>query len=47
MKHLIKNVAVVNEGKITFSDVLISNQRIEKIATSITKKLLKVLLKNY
>jgi dihydroorotase len=36
MKHLIKNVAVVNEGKITFSDVLISNQRIEKIATSIS-----------
>jgi dihydroorotase len=35
MKHLIKNVAVVNEGKIFFSDVLISNQRIEKIDTHI------------
>ena len=35
MKHLIKNIAVVNEGKIFFSDVLISNQRIEKIASSI------------
>jgi dihydroorotase len=36
MKHLIKNIAVVNEGKIFFSDVLISNQRIEKIASNIT-----------
>lgn len=35
MKHLIKNVAVVNEGKIFFSDVLISHQRIEKIDTHI------------
>ena len=36
MKHLIKNIAVVNEGKIFFSDVLINNQRIEKIASNIS-----------
>ena len=35
MKYLIKNIAVVNEGKTFYSDVLINNQRIEKIASSI------------
>lgn len=36
MKTLIKNVHVINEGKIFASDVLISNEYIEKIAPSIT-----------
>ena len=35
MKYLIKNIAVVNEGKIFYSDVLINNQHIEKIVNSI------------
>ncbi|MBE7173370.1 MAG: dihydroorotase [Williamsia sp.] len=34
-KHLIKNIAVVNEGRTVTSDVLIQNGRIEKIAPSI------------
>lgn len=33
---LIKNAQIVNEGKISVQDVLIKNQRIEKIATSIS-----------
>lgn len=35
MKTLIKNASIVNEGKIFSADVLISNERIEKIASSI------------
>jgi dihydroorotase len=34
-KYLFKNIQVVNEGKIQVADVLISNERIEKIANSI------------
>lgn len=34
-KHLIKNIAVVNEGRTVTADVLIQNGRIEKIAPSI------------
>lgn len=34
-KYLIKNIQVVNEGKIRASDVLISNGRIEKIESQI------------
>jgi len=34
--YLLKNIQVVNEGKIETSDVLIKNQRIEKIAGEIT-----------
>jgi dihydroorotase len=34
-KYLIKNTQVVNEGKIVAADVLIENERIEKIASSI------------
>ena len=37
MKYLIKNIAVVNEGEIFYSDLLINNQRIEKIASSINQ----------
>src|SRR5579875_3629378 len=35
-KYLIKNIHVVNEGRITPSDILISNERIEKIAPNIS-----------
>ncbi len=35
-KYLIKNIQIVNEGRIYFSDVLISNERIEKIAPDIS-----------
>lgn len=35
---LIKNASIINEGKITTSDLLISNERIEKISTSINLK---------
>lgn len=35
---LIKNVQIVNEGKITVSDILIGNQRILKIAQAIDNK---------
>lgn len=35
-KYLIKNIQVVNEGKIQTMDVLLSNERIEKIAAQIT-----------
>ncbi len=35
-KYLFKNIQLVNEGKIQVSDVLISGERIEKIANSIT-----------
>jgi dihydroorotase len=31
MKHLIKNIAVVNENEISFQDILIENERIERI----------------
>lgn len=34
-RTLIKNATIVNEGRCTISDILISNQRIEKIATHI------------
>jgi len=37
-KILIKNVQIVNEGKITISDVLIGNQRILKIGQGIDNK---------
>jgi len=36
-KYLIKNINVVNEGKIENADVLINNERIEKIAPVIDK----------
>ena len=35
-KYLIKNIGIVNEGRITTSDVLIADDRIEKIAPNIT-----------
>jgi dihydroorotase len=35
-KYLIKNINVVNEGSIQTADVLISNERIEKIASNIS-----------
>ena len=38
MKTLIKQAFVVNEGTISVQDILISNQRIEKIAASIVPK---------
>src|SRR3569833_3760490 len=37
-KYLIKNINVVNEGKIENADVLISKERIERIAPSIDKR---------
>jgi dihydroorotase len=37
-KYLIKNIQVVNEGNIQTMDVLIANERIEKIAPSISLK---------
>ncbi len=37
-KYLFKNIQVVNEGKISTLDVLISGERIEKIETSIETK---------
>lgn len=36
--YLIKNIQVVNEGRVTVTDVLISGERIEKIAPSIDAK---------
>ena len=36
-KYLIKNINLVNEGRIQTSDVLISNERIEKIEPRITQ----------
>ena len=33
--YLIKNVAIVNEGKTTTADLLLKNGRIEKIGTGI------------
>ena len=36
-KYLIKNVQVVNEGRITIADVLIKDERIEKIGEIITQ----------
>jgi len=36
-KYLIKNINLVNEGRIQTSDVLISNERIEKIEARITR----------
>src|SRR5687767_13271852 len=35
-KYLIKNIHVVNEGSIQAMDVLMANERIEKIAPNIT-----------
>lgn len=35
-KYLIKNIHIVNEGRIYLSDVLISNKRIEKIEPNIS-----------
>ena len=37
-KFLIKNIQIVNEGRIITGDVLVANGRIEKIAPSITTK---------
>ena len=37
-KYLIKNISIVNEGRITSSDVLLENGRIEKIANGIDPK---------
>ena len=36
--YLIKNIQIVNEGKIKTSDVLIKNGRIDRIDTRITLK---------
>src|SRR5258706_10077741 len=36
-KYLIKNIQVVNEGRITAADVLITNGKIEKILPQITQ----------
>ena len=35
-KYLIRNINIVNEGRITTADVLIANERIEKIAPNIS-----------
>src|SRR5206468_8883665 len=35
-KYLIKNISVVNEGRITHADVFIRGERIEKIAPAIS-----------
>ncbi|MDQ3842584.1 MAG: dihydroorotase, partial [Bacteroidota bacterium] len=35
-KYLIKNIHTVNEGRIQIADVLIANERIEKIGPSIS-----------
>lgn len=43
MKTIIKNASVVNQGKIIVADVLISGERIEKIASSISIKNEKVI----
>ncbi len=37
-KYLFKNIALVNEGKIDFADVLINGERIEKIGPQIKEK---------
>jgi dihydroorotase len=37
-KYLIKNILVVNEGKIECKDILLANNRIEKIEDSISEK---------
>src|SRR6187399_1935430 len=37
-KYLFKNIALVNEGKIDFTDVLINGERIEKIGPQIKEK---------
>lgn len=37
-KYLIRNIQIVNEGKIQVADVLLANERIEKIAPSISVK---------
>jgi dihydroorotase len=38
MKTIIRNASIVNEGKTIIADVLIANERIEKIGTSINLK---------
>jgi dihydroorotase len=38
MKTIIRNASIVNEGKCSVADILISNDRIEKIAPSISLK---------
>jgi dihydroorotase len=38
MKTIIRNASVVNEGKIIITDILLSNDRIEKIGSNITLK---------
>jgi dihydroorotase len=37
-KYLFKNIHIVNEGKIQYSDILIANERIEKIGSGISVK---------
>ncbi len=37
-KYLFKNIQVVNEGKIVFTDVLVQGERIEKISAQINSK---------
>ncbi len=37
-KYLFKDILVVNEGKITYTDLLVANERIEKISPSINVK---------
>ena len=41
--YLIKNASIVNEGKISVGDVLISGERIEKIANSISHPSAKII----
>src|SRR6476469_4592245 len=43
-KYLIKNISIVNEGRIQVSDLLIENGRIEKIASKIhpTSKVIEI-----
>lgn len=37
-KYLFKNILTVNDGKTAYSDVLVKNERIEKIGTGISEK---------
>jgi dihydroorotase len=37
-KYLFKNILIVNDGKSVYSDLLVRNERIEKIDTNITEK---------
>ena len=37
-KYLVKNISIVNEGKIEQQDLLINEERIEKIGSNLTEK---------